>query len=299
MDNNKTFPSVILFDWHGTLVDTLDAMYLAIGDMLPQLEELGLIDRLVREEQSRSLEDAKLVRYIRIFRQLHPKILHEKRVSRTDIFDALFGNDIEAKAIAHKAYNHCYRQYFGEVKNIESNIPAFIKTLKQLGIRVGIATNRSREFLNHEILQPDEGSWVGLFDTTVCGDEVPHHKPEPDIIQQALDNLQHPAGPDVWYVGDSHTDMVTARAAGITGIFYNGALWEQDWIDRLFPKSGSSPRAPLAIVESFDELFDYLARFKARKSTHSFTINCRPFDLRVRHAASPRHHALNQTGIPP
>jgi phosphoglycolate phosphatase len=36
-------PTVILFDWHATLVDTLDAVYHAIDDMLANIVDLGLI----------------------------------------------------------------------------------------------------------------------------------------------------------------------------------------------------------------------------------------------------------------
>ena len=35
-------PRIILFDWHATLVDTRDAMYHAVDDVLPKLVELGL-----------------------------------------------------------------------------------------------------------------------------------------------------------------------------------------------------------------------------------------------------------------
>ncbi len=97
-------PDAILFDWHGTLVNTLDAMYKAIEDMLPRLEELGLVDQMVPETMARSRDDEKLIRYIRIFRKLHPRVLAERRVSRTEIFDALFGDNEQAKAVAHRAY---------------------------------------------------------------------------------------------------------------------------------------------------------------------------------------------------
>ena len=40
-------PSGLIFDWHGTLVDTHDAMFRAMEDMLPQLEDLGLVERLL------------------------------------------------------------------------------------------------------------------------------------------------------------------------------------------------------------------------------------------------------------
>ena len=78
-------PTVVLFDWHATLVDTHDAMYHAVDDVLPKLHELDLIDRLVKTENSKTLEDAKLVKYVRENAKLHPKIRSERKISRTDI----------------------------------------------------------------------------------------------------------------------------------------------------------------------------------------------------------------------
>ena len=115
MPESLRAPSAILFDWHGTLVNTLDAMYLAIEDMLPRLEELGLVDQLVTEESASNSKNEKLVRYIRIYRRLHPRVLAERRVSRTEIFDVLFGDNEHAKSVAHRAYNDSYRNYYGKV----------------------------------------------------------------------------------------------------------------------------------------------------------------------------------------
>ena len=70
-------PRVVLFDWHATLVDTLDAMYHAVDDMLPLLPELGLVEALVPYEFSRTAEDARLVEFVREHQQLHPKIKAE------------------------------------------------------------------------------------------------------------------------------------------------------------------------------------------------------------------------------
>src|SRR3569833_4517195 len=90
-------PKIILFDWHATLADTLDAMYHAVDDVLPHLAEMGLLERLVKPEQSKTMEDAKLVKYIREHRQLRPKIKADRKISRTDIFEVLFGADEAAK----------------------------------------------------------------------------------------------------------------------------------------------------------------------------------------------------------
>ena len=55
---------MLIFDWHGTLVDTHDAMFSAMEEMLPQLEELGLVERLLPEDQCRTQDDARLVRKV-------------------------------------------------------------------------------------------------------------------------------------------------------------------------------------------------------------------------------------------
>jgi len=261
--HNKALPapSVMVFDWHGTLVDTHDAMFSAMEEMLPQLEELGLMDRLLTEDHCRTADDARLVRYIRIFRRLHPRILAERRVSRTDIFNAIFGDDKGAKLIAHEAYNDCYRKYFGKVRPFQQGAYDYLCALKRMGIRLAVATNRNREFLDRELATVDEGRWRQLFDATVCADDVTEYKPDPEVINRALDMLGLPVDGRVWYVGDSYVDMLTAHRGGVSGIFYNGAAWEPARISSWF----SHRDAPSAIVDSFEELMDLLALLERSK----------------------------------
>lgn len=253
-------PSTLLFDWHGTLVDTLDAMFDAMEEMLPQLEDLDLVRHLLSEDQCRTPDDVKLVRYIRIFRRLHPKILAERRVSRTDIFNAIFGANLEAKRRAHDAYNRCYRLYFGNVHPFQQGVGRYLKGLKQLGLNLGVATNRSREFLDYELQIVDEGEWAYLIDSTACADDVTHYKPDPEVIHAALQSIGAPPNLKAWYVGDSYQDMVTAKNAGITAIFYNGACSSQEYLDQLFAKAPAY--RPDAFVNSFDELFDLLMQIQ-------------------------------------
>lgn len=244
------FPKVVLFDWHGTLVDTLDAMYAAMEETLSQLEELDLVRRILPEQQCRTDSDVKLVRYIRIYRSLHPRILAERRVSRTEIFNAVFGDDTDAKRIAHEAYNRCYQQHYGEVKLFQEGIFEYLTALRKLGIRLAVVTNRLRSFLDRELEIVDNGRLMSLFDTTVCADDVAEYKPAPESTLEALKRLSCVPGPDIWYVGDSLTDMRTARSAGITPVFYSGS---REIHPNEFPES-----APAAIVKSFEGLMDLL-----------------------------------------
>jgi phosphoglycolate phosphatase len=254
-------PRVMLFDWHATLVDTMDAMYYALDDVLPRLVDLGLVERLVPPGESKTLEDARLVKYVREHARLHPKIKAERKISRTDVFEVLFGADQEAKAIAHREFDRSYSRHFGAVKPLELGTRERLAQIRGLGVQLGVLSNRSRQFMAHEIYMVDSTGWHELFDTIVCGDDVSRRKPHPDLILKALENLGAEADESCWYVGDSTTDVVAAKAAGVTAVFYNGAGWDRRWIDRIFPGTTRYPDLPDTIVGSLDELVGLTRRY--------------------------------------
>ena len=248
-----TSPKVILFDWHATLVDTLDAMYHAVDDVLPKFKELGLLERLTRPGQSKTRQDEKLVDYVRNYQKLHPKVKADRKISRTDIFELLFGGDEEAKEIAHLEFNKCYRHHFGEIHPFEEGIDEMLVNLRKLGIKLGVLTNRDREFLEREINTIHATGWAHLFDTMVCGDDVTKRKPAPDLILKALENLDMTPDTSCWFVGDSTTDTVAAKEAGVTSIFYNGAKWDATWLNQIFPGTEKHPYKPDAVVNDFKQ----------------------------------------------
>ncbi len=247
-------PKTIIFDWHATLVDTHDAMYFAVDDVLPRLEELGLADQLIDIEDSKTIDDAKLVKYIKENRKLHPKIKQARKISRTDIFEILFGSNREAKKAAHKAFDHAYRNHFGKVTAFEARFEHVLDDLKKMGITLAVLTNRKREFMEHEITCVDGNDWSHYFSAIVCGDDVEHRKPHPDLILKTLEMLSIEPGTHAWYVGDSTTDIISAREAKVTAIFYNGANWDQDWLDKIFPGTTKHPHQPDCIVNNSLEL---------------------------------------------
>ena len=252
-------PAAVLIDWHATLVDSHDSMYHAVDDVLPRLKELGLWDRLLKPEESKTIEDAKLVKYVRENNRLHPKITAQRKISRTDIFEVLFGADGDAKRRIHQAFDDCYKKYVAEVHPLEGDIRVQLERLRQSGVPVALISNRKREFLEHELRIVDGTGWEDLFDTIVCGDDVEHRKPAPDMLLKALDNLGLTPAENCWYVGDSTTDVIAAKEAGITAIFYNGAGWPDSWLDKIFPNTVSHPHRPDAVVTSIADLV-HLAR---------------------------------------
>lgn len=247
-------PSLLLFDWHGTLVDTLDAMYHAVDDMLARLETLSLTERLVASGRCKTVEDARLVDYVRLHRRLHPKIKSARRVSRTDLFEILFGDDDEAKDAAHAAFNASYRDHYGEVRAMQAGEREILERLRAAGRWLGIVSNRDREFLEHELAMLDNGRWRELFDVIVCGGDAPRRKPAPDPILHAIAGVGLTPGPACWYVGDSASDVTAAKGAGITSVFFNSARWDAAWLGYYFPRTVEHPHAPDLVVADFEDL---------------------------------------------
>ncbi|MGH7292464.1 MAG: HAD family hydrolase, partial [Myxococcota bacterium] len=159
-----------------------------------------------------------------------------------------------AKALAHREFDQSYARHFGAVKPMEADAREHLIELRALGIRLGVLSNRARRFMAHEIYTVDAQGWHELFDTMVCGDDVVQRKPHPDLVLKAMENLGMPADLGCWYVGDSTTDIVAARAAGVTAIFYNGAGWDRHWIDRIFPGTVRHPDVPDSVVRNLGEL---------------------------------------------
>ena len=254
-------PRTVFFDWHGTLADTFEAMYRAVDDMLPLLDELGLAQRLLPAGRGRTPEDETLVARVRESRSLPPEVKAARRISRTEIFEILFGPDTDAKQIAHEAFDRCYLRHFGKVQPFEPGVRATLGTLRAAGLRTGMLTNRRRALFTHELNKVDGSGWSELFDVVVCGDDVRRRKPAPDMVQRALDELGIAPGPEVWFVGDSTTDTVAAKEAGVTAIYYNGAKWEPSYLVRIFPGT----HRPDAIAGDFAAL-EALALPRQRRS---------------------------------
>ena len=267
LDLPHAAPTIIIFDWHATLVDTHDAMYLAVDEILPKLDELGLIDHLINIEDCKSVEDAKLVKYVREHKILHPKIKEARKISRTDIFEVLFGDNDQAKKIAHRAFDVAYKNYCGLATPFEDRFEAVLYELKAMDLLLAVLTNRKREYMEHEITNVGGADWSPIFDTVVCGNDVENRKPAPDLILKTLSNLNVAAGNHAWYVGDSTTDVISAKKAGVTAIFYNGAGWAQEWIDKIFPGTTKHPYQPDCVVNNSLELLGLTKSFLEKTST--------------------------------
>jgi HAD superfamily hydrolase (TIGR01509 family) len=95
-----------------------------------------------------------------------------------------------------------------------------LMTLRAAGVGTAVATNSDSR--SASIVLGAHGLDV-LMDTVVTVDLVSGPKPNPESIQLAIERLGVPAAQAV-FVGDSHADMVAARAAGTLAV---AAGWGQ------------------------------------------------------------------------
>jgi phosphoglycolate phosphatase len=178
----------VLFDMDGTLLDSWDALVGSYRDATTEV--LGA---------PRPVERADLDRVIQL--------------SARDAFPLLADGDLEVAARIQQAFGESYRRRASQI-GLYDGVADTLRALKDSGLRLGIATSKSRVRLDSDL---EQTGIAGLIDTTICGDEVPAAKPDPRPIVAVLERLGlDPAR--ALYVGDGANDVMAAQAAGVRAV---------------------------------------------------------------------------------
>lgn len=110
----------------------------------------------------------------------------------------------------YREHNH---EAYRAVQTFEG-IDALLHRMSAAGQRLGVVTVKGRVTveLTFELLP------IGhYFETVITGDDTERHKPDPEPLRLALDNMG--ADPETAaYVGDSPFDIQAAQSAGMTSI---------------------------------------------------------------------------------
>lgn len=178
-------PQTVFFDWDGTLVDTLPFLFTAHNH--------------VRETLGYPLWSL-------------PEFKHFTRYSSRELYGSLYGErTAEALDVLQVFYEANHLQKLGVLPDAKP----LLERLQTLGIPTGIVSNKRHGFLLREI---EHLGWAHLIRVSVGAGVAEKDKPAADPLLLALGQAGLAAGPDVWYVGDSETDMLTAQAAGCTAV---------------------------------------------------------------------------------
>lgn len=184
--------NTVLFDLDGTLLNTLEDLADSINAVMARE---GYPQRTNEEVMTFIGDGAKLL----LTRSLPPGASETEILRCLSLFRTIYAENIQNKT----------RPYEG--------IPALLKKLKEMGIKTGVVSNK-----------PDEATkevcrlyFQGIIGAAI-GDNIDRKKkPEPDNIYEAMKQLGAEKEKTI-YIGDSDTDILTAKNAGIDGV---GVTW--------------------------------------------------------------------------
>jgi 2-phosphoglycolate phosphatase len=209
---HPAIPRAVIFDFDGTLADSYDAITASVNHVraanglptLPEDEIKKHVGRGLELLLADLLPGTDLIRNVALYREHHVAVMRDHT--------RLLPGAREA-----------------------------VEALKRSGRLLAVCSNKKVAFTRALI---DSLGLAPFFDIVLGPDDVPHPKPAPDMLLEALRRLG--AGPDeALYVGDMDVDIQTARAAGV-------AVW-------VVP-TGSADRATLEaarpdrIIEGLGEL---------------------------------------------
>jgi phosphoglycolate phosphatase len=183
-------PELIVFDLDGTLVDSAPDLAYSIDAMLESLElpPRGLVQ--VQSYVGNGVE--RLVK-----RALTGDMWGEPESS---IFEEAFAR---------------FLKFYGESNGLHTRVyPGVTEALRRLrgaGMALCVLTNKKRCFTG-PLLKAKELD--GFFEFWVCGDDLERQKPDPAPLLHAMSRCGISAAATLM-VGDSATDVATARAAGV------------------------------------------------------------------------------------
>jgi phosphoglycolate phosphatase len=184
-----------VFDLDGTLVDTLPDLWAALNDLLAEIGRPPVAPddvRLMVGEGAASLV--------------------ARGLAATG--DAL---DEPARAALVRRYVEIYAARPAAGSLPYPNALATLQRLATDGLALGVCTNKPQG-LSDAVLQAL--GLAPLFGAVVGGDALPFRKPDPRHLTAVLDRLGVAAA-DTVYIGDSPTDVATARAAGVPVVAVN------------------------------------------------------------------------------
>lgn len=184
-ENTIPKPRAVIFDWDDTVVNNWDT---AVKALNAALVHMGIEAWSDAECRRRSGGSAK------------------------DLFSGLFGDRWQE---ADKVYYETFNALVLDNINIHTHIEDVFKTLYANNVYLAVVSNKRGELLRKEVGHIKFDTYFGNI--VGAGDAVAD-KPDPAPVLMALGESGILPGPDVWFIGDSHTDMMCAHRSGCSGI---------------------------------------------------------------------------------
>jgi len=204
---------IAVFDLDGTLLDTLDDLTASVNF---SLAESGFPQK-TREEVRRTVGHG-------------IKNLIDRSVPE--------GTDPEATAKVFADFKAHYGAHSADLTAPYPGITRMLLNLRLHGVRIGVLSNKA----DGPVKALMQTYFPGLIDLSAGEQPGVPKKPDPEGVWRVVNELAGtgcagtPAAAgsnlEVWYIGDSDVDVVTARNAGANGIFADWGFRTRDDLTR-------------------------------------------------------------------
>ena len=174
-----------IFDLDGTILDTLEDLYLAVDHAL---RKNGLPERTLDE--------------VRAFVGNGIRKLIERAVPT--------GSSEPVIVQVHADFTAYYAQHCADHTKPYEGIPELLRALREAGMQTAVVSNKA----DYGVQTLVNRYFPGLFDDAVGEREGVRRKPAPDAVRAVLEKLGVSHEQAV-YIGDSDVDIETAKHAGM------------------------------------------------------------------------------------
>ncbi|WP_459503322.1 HAD family hydrolase [Bacillus sp. C1] len=188
----------IIFDFDGTLADTLPLCYYSFQNVFQEFDNKALTDSDIRS----------------MFGPSEVGIIHSNLIS----------SDKEA---AVEKYYKWYKEKHHEYVDTNIEISNLLLDLKKKGFQLAIVTGKARKSLDISLEALKLNS---LFDCIITGDDVIKPKPDPEGIFHIL-NALNITKEQALFIGDSDADILTGKNVGV---FTVGVQWLPNYQSPVF-----------------------------------------------------------------
>ena len=188
-------PKAVIFDMDGTLVSSLPVIYHCENEISRKYLKASL-----------TLEEV-------ISRFGPPAHAIIRDMTRT------LSDEVQSRAVSD--YYECYRTHVSTRGLVFPGITELLRKIRGSGRRLALFTGVEKNMMEYT-LTPFKLS--EFFEVRVTADDIKKSKPDPEGINLALTRV-HASPKESMYVGDSPSDIVAGKAAGVlTG----AALWSPE-----------------------------------------------------------------------
>ena len=193
----------IFFDWDGTLVDSLPLLYGAHNHVRGHLG----VPLWTREEYFAAV--------VYSTRELYPRIYGDRAAEAQDIlYSYIKENHLEGLSLLDGSED-------------------LVRTLHDLGIPMGVVSNKRNDVLRREVEHLGWGQYFGVYNGAgVAALDKPSGVPLVHALAQHPEKL---AIKDILYVGDTESDLSCAREAGCKVAYIQHPPGRPDLIEKYKP----------------------------------------------------------------